>query len=272
MNGDPVDDQPINCLHIKQVAGFLGVFESTFRNYGRNSKITTYRHPNLIPKIDIPALKPFITSMLTLNNRRPREDSEGLSFKTPEAWLSDPGVRTSYEFMTFDRNKRSKDAAQRLLGVGHKIVNQAMTQAKSLSACVASLPASILRDPLFIFRFYDRVTGVAGPIKTAMIGIRTQIDGNHATTFLRDWELLGELNTISQKQGLKRWKMPPAVDEIDTIKSHVEQARAEAQKRIEELSLPFKMPTEELIAILWPAYKSQPIAEEETRDQDNEDD
>ena len=32
-------------LRIKQAAEFLGVSESTLRNWGRNGKITTYRHP-----------------------------------------------------------------------------------------------------------------------------------------------------------------------------------------------------------------------------------
>ena len=32
-------------LRIKQAAKFLGVSEPTLRNWGRNRKITTYRHP-----------------------------------------------------------------------------------------------------------------------------------------------------------------------------------------------------------------------------------
>jgi MerR family copper efflux transcriptional regulator len=34
-----------NYLRIKQAAEFLGVSESTLRNWERNGKITTYRHP-----------------------------------------------------------------------------------------------------------------------------------------------------------------------------------------------------------------------------------
>ena len=32
-------------LRIKQAAAFLGVSESTLRNWGRDGKIPTYRHP-----------------------------------------------------------------------------------------------------------------------------------------------------------------------------------------------------------------------------------
>jgi hypothetical protein len=237
---------------------------------GNCSKFDFQQVSAQIPRMDIPALKPFMISMLTFNNRRPREDSEGLSFKTPEAWLSDPGTRTSYEGMTFDRSKRSKDAAQKVLGVGHKIVNQALSQAKNLSACVASLPAATLPHPLFIFRVYDRVTGGSGPVKTVVIGIGTETDRDHGSIFLKDWELLGLLNTVSQKQGLKRLKLTPAVEELEMIKSHIEDANAVAQKHIKELSLSFKLPTEELIAILWPIKGQQTSVIEESIDEDGE--
>ena len=248
----------------QKTASFGGrdVIETVRNLVGNCSKFDFQQVSAQIPKLDLPALKPFMTSMLTLNNRRPREDNEGLSFKTPEAWLKEAGIRTTYEGLTFDRNKRSKDAAQKVLGVGHKIVNQALNQAKNLSACVASVPAAILPHPLFIFRVYDRVTGGAGPVKTAVIGIGTQPDGGHESTFLKDWDLLELLNTVSQKQGLKRLKVSTAVEEIDLIKSHVEHANAEVQKRIKELSLPFKLPTEELIAILWPIKESDAAVEE----------
>lgn len=46
-----------NYLRIKQAADFLGVSESTLRNWGRNGKITTYRHPisryRLYKKVDL---------------------------------------------------------------------------------------------------------------------------------------------------------------------------------------------------------------------------
>jgi excisionase family DNA binding protein len=49
-----------NYLRIKQAAQFVGVSESTLRNWGRNGKITTYRHPisryRLYKKADLEAL------------------------------------------------------------------------------------------------------------------------------------------------------------------------------------------------------------------------
>ena len=47
-------------LRIKEAAAFIGVSESTLRNWGRNGKILTYRHPinryRLYKKGDLDAL------------------------------------------------------------------------------------------------------------------------------------------------------------------------------------------------------------------------
>lgn len=49
-----------NYLRIKQAAEFIGVSELTLRNWERNGKITTYRHPisryRLYKKEDLEAL------------------------------------------------------------------------------------------------------------------------------------------------------------------------------------------------------------------------
>jgi excisionase family DNA binding protein len=49
-----------NYLRIKQAANFIGVSESTLRNWERSGKITTYRHPishyRLYKKADLEGL------------------------------------------------------------------------------------------------------------------------------------------------------------------------------------------------------------------------
>ena len=37
----------------------------------------------LIPRVDLPDLKPFFETALTLHGRRAQEDATGLSFRTP---------------------------------------------------------------------------------------------------------------------------------------------------------------------------------------------
>ena len=77
--GDKKMDNFQNYLRIKTAAEFLGVSESTLRNWGRNGKITTYRHPisryRLYKKTDLEGLLKEIEkptkyrSMETLRNR-----------------------------------------------------------------------------------------------------------------------------------------------------------------------------------------------------------
>ena len=43
-----------------------------------------------LPRVDLPALRPFLHTMLALNRRKVRDDEDGLSFKTPKECLSDP--------------------------------------------------------------------------------------------------------------------------------------------------------------------------------------
>ena len=62
----------------------------------------------------------------------------------------------------FDRNKRGKDAAQKVLGVGHKLMDLAMVQARGQTATVAALPPSALANPIYICHVRDRVTAKGG--------------------------------------------------------------------------------------------------------------
>src|SRR5262249_45430049 len=71
-----------------------------------------------VPPVDLPELRPFFEAMLAANRRRPRRDADGsLSFRTPEEWLREVGVRSAYEGLVFDRNVRGKDAVHRVAGV-----------------------------------------------------------------------------------------------------------------------------------------------------------
>ena len=98
-----------------------------------------------IPRIDLPDLKPFFVSMLELNRRRVQDDGEQLGFNTPEAWCHEPGIRTKYAGLIFDRNCRDRDAAQRVLGVGHKLIDLAVQQARNSSANLTLVFPEVLK-------------------------------------------------------------------------------------------------------------------------------
>ncbi len=205
-----------------------------------------------LPRLDLPALRPFLVSMLTLNGRRVREDEEGLSFLTPEAWLNEPGVRTRYERMIFDRHNRSKDVAQRLLGVGHRLVTQALQQAKTNSVCVASLPADVLKKPLFVFRINDRVTGVGGAVRSVVAAIEIDLKDGQASDLLRDWELLERLNFLTESRGVKSAKTSLAPEDKNAVRNMLDRASALLEQQVPLLDLPFKFPDVETLVILWP--------------------
>src|SRR3569623_1067464 len=105
----------------------------------------------LIPKLDLPDLKPFFRLMLHLNRRRVSEDGGGLTFQTPDGWRGLPGVLAAYSGMRFARDAGEKQS----LGVGHKRVDAAIGQARELTAAVAGVPDDLLPCPLYVFRVSD---------------------------------------------------------------------------------------------------------------------
>jgi hypothetical protein len=139
-----------------------------------------------IPRLDLPALRPFLVSMLTLNHRQVQQNEDGsLSFLTPEVWLkNDPGMRRRYDNLIFNRQERAKDAISRIVGVGHRVIDKALQQAKASSACVATLPTDVLAYPLFIFRLNDRVTGTGGTVRAVIAGVELDLVSPQSGTLL----------------------------------------------------------------------------------------
>ena len=217
---------------------------------GNCSKFDFKTAASQIPKADLPALRPFFISMLKLNRRMVREELDGLSFLTPESWLTEPAIRDAYEAMIFDRQDRSKDAAQRILGVGNRLFDKALGQARTLTASVASLPGSTLKLPIVIFRIQDRVTNSDRNIQTVTVGI--EISGE--LVLLRDWELLERLNAIIEKGGLSGSNSKPS-ENIALINDNTDKARSYLEAQLPTLELPFKIPQVELHSMLWPIKK-----------------
>jgi hypothetical protein len=215
-----------------------------------------------IPRVDLPDLRLFFITMLRINRRMIREESDGLAFLTPEAWLTEPAVRTSYTRMIFDRQNRAKDAAQRILGVGHKLVNHAIKQAKESGASVASISKRSLKYPIVIFQIADRVTSDERNIRSVVSAIEIGACKDGADVFLKDWELLNRLNNLIDQGGLsgKSSSLPP---DVNAIEPSVENARLQVEQRLTSLDLPFKIPQVELLSILWPTDKQTKEMEEE---------
>lgn len=103
-----------------------------------------------MPRVDLNELLPFLRATLTFNGRILREEDGELTFRTPEAWAKEIGVRASYDGLTFDRHYRGSDANQRILGVGHPVINLALRWAERRESQVATIPKSVLRHPLLV--------------------------------------------------------------------------------------------------------------------------
>ena len=204
-----------------------------------------------LPRIDLPALQPFFEGMLSLNSRRVSRGVDGLTFKTPENWLDNPAVRIAYEDMVFDRNLTGEDAAKRVLGVGHKVIDAAIQQALDCTASVATVSANKLNKPLVIFKLFDSVTGIKTNIRTRIVGVEHSLEVNGSRRMLHDWELLQQLNLLHGGRDIKA-ESSPLPDRIDEIQRVVDSSNEELNSRIEELDIPFKRPTIELYTILWP--------------------
>lgn len=205
-----------------------------------------------IPQVDLPALAPFLRTMVALNNRQIREGPDGLSFRTPEAWLKDPGVRQVYEGLLFDRNVRSRDAAQRIVGVGHRALDQALGQAKAYAACVATIPAGVLQQPLLIFTINDSVTTQGGMIRSVVAGMSWDpLDGTRRR-LLRDWEVVSELNRLLEARGFRRPRPSPRASDLRQVTKALAEAQKTLESKLGELDLPFRVPVVTPLSILWP--------------------
>jgi hypothetical protein len=211
-----------------------------------------------LPRTDLPALKPFLRLMLVLNGRQAREDGAGLSFKTPDAWLDDPGVRPSYEHLIFDRSERSREVAQRVVGVGHRALDQALRQAKNYTASVATMPVDTLAKPLVVFSISDQVTTDTTVVRSVTVGV--EIVSEARASILRDWELLEHLNGIVGMGSLRRLRASSLPPEPAAVVAAVERAQGLVEAAIPQLDLPFKLPLVAPLAVLWPATASADIS------------
>lgn len=228
---------------------------------GNCSRFDFQEVSNKIPRIDLPDLKPFFLSMLELNRRRFQEEDGTLTFNTPETWCESPGIRDKYAGLIFDRKSTSRDAAQSVLGVGHKLVDLAIEQARSSTASLTLLSTKCLSQPVFVFQIVDRVTATDGPVKTIVVGCSVNKSGD--CKILQDWDLL---KTLNESVGNRHFRRSLSMDESDyqsdvLVRSNI--ASDAVEQECENLDLPFKVPELSLMAILWACDTSRRLPEDD---------
>jgi ERCC4-related helicase len=238
----------------KKTAQFGGqdVIETVEELFGNCSRFDYQSVSDLLPKLDLPDLETFLVNTLTLNNRRVRKTEGGLSFRTPKNWMDEPGMFSTYEAMIFDRNDRSEDAGERILGIGHKVIDLAVRQFKSLEASVTVLPSGVLSDPLVVFQIGDRITTEGGTIRKIMTGVVFDIEKRRPQLLLKDWEMLKQVNSMSKRSGVRRMSSSLAPESSSVVGTAINDCREYVESQLNVLGVRFSVPEVEVMAVLWP--------------------
>ena len=144
-----------------------------------------------IPKLDLPSLEPFFRNAMNLAGRRVTKGEEGLSVATPEIWRGSAELRDRYDGLTFDRFMPSDHSLVRLVGVGHPLLDRAISESMNQQVFLAR--ARGIQGPLLVAQVEDEITGTGATVHRVVVGIEGL--GN-AAIILRDWELLVRLNDL----------------------------------------------------------------------------
>jgi ERCC4-related helicase len=248
------DEDRLNSWFNSTTASFGGrdVVDFVKSLAGSCEKFDFQQMSDKLPKVDLPSLKPFFVSMLKLNGRMVQEDAEGgIEFICPDAWKqASRAVRERYSGMHFSRKVRHLESTEKILAVGNAALEQALGQAKAHEAFMASLPRQTLKNPLVIYRITDAVTGEKRSISSVIAGVVLAAQ-QETSALLKDWEVLQLLNSLASASGFTADESPAATESA-TVNAGVDSARRLIEEQLATFDLPFRKPTLELFACLWP--------------------
>ena len=158
-------------------------FDHRTAQFGNEDVITTVRDlvgncarfdfqeiSDQLPKIDLPALRPFFLSMLRINRRRVEEKEDGLAFRTPEAWQTEPGIYplTSEWFFKESSGSRRGSAG---LGSRTQVDEPGLAAGPGEPHHGCNAAHRDLSRPLVVYRIRDKVTGEQQPIRSVTLGV-----------------------------------------------------------------------------------------------------
>ena len=95
------------------------------------------------------------------------------------------------------------------------------------------------------------MTDTGGAVRSVVTAVTPGDDGEDI--LLRDWELLQEMNRAITLSGIKSAPGSPPPADINKVDAEIERTGQVLADRLEELSLPFKIPSCELMALILPA-------------------
>ena len=166
-----------------------------------------------LPRVDIPDLEPFFTLAVGRHRRRVFKHADGLEIKAPDAWKSRSyAVRDRYDGLVFDRGLRGRNAASRVLGIGHTLFDIALDEARNLPVKVARLDG--IPAPVLVVSVEDEVTGTGSLVHRLIFAV-ADVDGRPAP--LRDWELLQTLNDVPFKGAASKLELGMTATECAVV-------------------------------------------------------
>lgn len=216
---------------------------------GNASRFDFKQISDRIPRVDLPDMKPFFKSVIQLAGRNIIEEDGRLTFKTPREWASDFRLLPEYNQVVFDRQYVGTDANRKILAVGHPIVDTSLKWAQQRTAQVASFPRSLLPHPLCVYRIHDQITSSQGTVTSAVAAVEIAPE---QYKLLLDWELLVNLNRISEGSGIRRPSSIGKPSDPIRVEEALSQATEFMKININTIDLPYEVPVLTPLAILWP--------------------
>jgi len=165
-----------------------------------------------IPKLDLPALEAFFRNAMALAGRRVTKGDEGLSVATPEAWRGSIELRDRYGALSFDRFMRSDQSLSRLVGVGHPLLDRAISH--SMDQQVFLSRARGISAPLLVAQVEDEITGTGATVHRIVVGIEGT---ENAAVALRDWEMLVRLNSMEPGDNVSISPTPAELSALNVL-------------------------------------------------------
>jgi hypothetical protein len=195
--------------------------------------------------VDLPDLVPFFKAVFAVLGRRPTQvDDIRLSFKTPPPWMDDFTITDRYDLL-FAREPRPRDGED-VAGIGLRVVDRAIRFAGELPDAFGAIGE--LKAPLAVFAVRDRITGSDGPIRTIIVSATQNEDGSWG--LLRDWELIKFLNPLADKP--RSQILAGETRAEHGVTDFLAAAQLHVESQLDQLDLPFKLPTVERLACLVP--------------------
>lgn len=202
----------------------------------------------VLPPLDLEDLEGFFKLGLRINRRQIQEQDGHLAFKTPESWQNRPGLLSRYQNVHFQRVLKS-DASGILMGVGNRLFDAALEQALALQDNFTELSADAHSATLFVYRFFDRVTGNLAQPASVIAGV---LEVNATKHLLRDWQVFELLNQIALtlKPGAENEPPKPQISSHKHRKKALHEAELFLNDQTPSLALSFVQTDFELLSVI----------------------